>query len=462
MRLGWSGNVRAVGVCAAIAVGASLGALAPAAMAAPSNDDFANRTQLGDALPLHVTESNVGATREAGEHINGFGKGRSIWWEWEAPVSGWITASVCGSEVQSYVNIFEGTELTHLTSLTEGRGNGDEGPRCWASQSTYTFHVTAGHEYVIGADGNGFYIPPVPPEEPFIPTGEGTIMLSLEATPPPPNDAFAAPIRVGEHFEHVNQSPFEEPNDDEYVIEQTPGYTWGATKEAGEPDHGGDPGGASVWYSWTPTRSGKAWISLQGAGGPKLLALYRGSKLDDLVPLGSSAGPFSSFYASVSAGTEYRIAVDGSPLENPVEPFSGTFMGSFNLSVQLESPPLPAGPTEPGPPSACACVGEGPSPSPPATKTSLLPPVKLGAHGVDPTGRSATFRFSSPIGTATFTCELDDKAPRNCSSPFKVRGLKPGRHVFRVFAMVGGTPGADPGTVHFRIPAAQRRRHQAG
>ena len=38
----------------------------------------------------------------------------------------------------------------------------------------------------------------------------------------------------------------------------TSGSNVDATKEAGEPDHGGDAGGASVWYRWTASDSGRA------------------------------------------------------------------------------------------------------------------------------------------------------------------------------------------------------------
>jgi hypothetical protein len=450
-----SRKLRSLGIGAAIAVGASLGVLAPAAMAAPPpNDAFAEPTQLGDELPVHLTESNVEATRETGEHISDFAKGRSIWWDWEAPTSGWTTASVCGSEMLSVVNVFEGTELAHLTSLTERRGNGNEGPQCWASQTTYTFDATAGHDYVIGADGNGYYVPPPPPEEAHIPSGEGAIKLSIEATPPPPNDDFAAAIRLGEHLHEAHQSPFEEPNEDEYFVEQTPGYNWGATKQAGEPDHAGDPGGASVWYAWTPPRSGEAWVSLQGGGGgPKLLALYEGSTLGGLVPVASSSpGPLSALRAQVTAGQAYRIAVDGSPTQKPAEPQWDLFMGSFNVSIQLKAPPLP-----------CACVGELQPSAPPAVAPApLLPTIKLGPHQIDAAAHSATFRFSSPIAGAAFICKVDGKAYGACASPFKVKGLKPGRHVFRVLATMGGTTSASPGVVHFTVRAAHRRHHRLG
>jgi hypothetical protein len=452
MGLTWSANLRAVGICAAIAVGASLGVLAPAAMAAPPNDLFANRTQLGDELPVHLTESNVGAEKESGEEIGNFAKGRSIWWEWEAPITGWITVSTCESEFLTVVNAFEGTEVAHLTSLTDQRSNGDQGPQCWASGTTYTFDATAGHHYMIGADGNAFYLPAPPPEETHVPSGEGLIKLSIEATPPPPNDSFATPIRLGGGFQEVHQSPFEAPTEEEFFIEQTPGYNWGATKEAGEPDHAGDPGGASVWYSWTPPGSGEAWISLQGAGGPKLLALYGGSTPTQLVPIASSPGPYSSLHAVVTGGHEYRIAVDGSHTESPPE-WRASFMGSFNVSIQLRVPP--------GSCPACHGIAPTPAAAPPAP-VAPIPAVKLGSHVVDATGRTATFRFSSPTAGAAFVCKLDAKAYRACASPFKVKGLKPGRHVFRVLATTGAATSARPGVVHFTVRAPQRRHHRAG
>lgn len=453
MGLTWSANLRAVGICAAIAVGASLGVLAPAAMAAPSNDDFANRTQLGDELPVHLGESNVGATRESGEEINDFAKGRSIWWEWEAPLTGWITVSTCGSGFATVVNAFEGTEVAHLKSLTDQRSNASQGPQCWATGTAYTFYATQGHEYVVGADGNGFYPPPPPPEEPHIPSGEGEIKLSIEATPPPPNDSFATPIRLGGQFHEIHQSPFEEPSEEEFFIEQTPGYNWGATKEAGEPDHAGDPGGASVWYAWTPPASGEATISLQGSGGPKLLALYEGSALAQLMPIASSPGPLSMLHATVTGGREYRIAVDGSHAEYPLETWRGSFMGSFDVSLQLRVPPG----------SCPVCHGLAPAPAALApAPVAPIPAVKLGPHVVDAAGRTATFRFSSPTTGAAFVCKLDGKAYRACASPFKVKGLKPGRHVFRVLATTGATTSPGPAVVHFTVRAPQRRHHQAG
>jgi hypothetical protein len=62
-----SGNFRAIGICAAIAVGTSLVMIAPGALAGPKNDDFSARASLGQALPAEAVEYNDGATQQSGE-----------------------------------------------------------------------------------------------------------------------------------------------------------------------------------------------------------------------------------------------------------------------------------------------------------------------------------------------------------------------------------------------------------
>lgn len=89
-----------------------------------------------------------------------------------------------------------------------------------------------------------------------------------------------------------------------------------ATKERGEPDHAGDDGGASVWWSWKAPRSGKLTIDTVGSGFDTLLAAYRGRGVRGLTEIASNDDISTSSRASritfsVRRNLDYQIAVDG-------------------------------------------------------------------------------------------------------------------------------------------------------
>lgn len=91
----------------------------------------------------------------------------------------------------------------------------------------------------------------------------------------------------------------------------------GATTEAGEPAIANIPGGASLWWEWTPSQSGQATLSTQGSSYSTLLAVYTGSALNALKPVasaaaGQSGGPaYSQATFAVQAGTKYEITIQG-------------------------------------------------------------------------------------------------------------------------------------------------------
>ncbi len=100
-----------------------------------------------------------------------------------------------------------------------------------------------------------------------------------------------------------------------------------AFKEAGEPDHAGNLGGASVWYSWTAPAAGAAKVETCDSGFNTLLAVYRESgavpPFTNLVPVASNddfpgcgGGNRSRVDFTAEAGVTYKIAVDG--WNNPV------------------------------------------------------------------------------------------------------------------------------------------------
>ena len=246
----------------------------PGAAAAPVNDHFADREVLSGPLPIAVTRSNVEATREEGEPFLITGKGRTIWFEWEAQSTGFTTVGTCETDFHTQVGVFTGTAVNGLTAVADGFSGGPGCPTAY-SGSQATFKAEAGTVYKIVADGDGFYLPPSPP-----PSGEGSISLQVEATPPPPNDDFADAAVLPGRIE-------EEPGAPPFYFASTTGYNWGAGKEPGEPDHAGDPGGASVWYRWTPPATGMARFSAQGNWFKTLISVYEGQSLASLSQLAS-------------------------------------------------------------------------------------------------------------------------------------------------------------------------------
>ena len=52
--------------------------------------------------------------------------------------------------------------------------------------------------------------------------------------------------------------------------------TVGATKEEGEPNHAGQPGGASYWYSYTAPTNGTLQFDTAGSTFNTMLAVYIG------------------------------------------------------------------------------------------------------------------------------------------------------------------------------------------
>ena len=124
------------------------------------------------------------------------------------------------------------------------------------------------------------------------------LLAPAVAAAAPSNDAFAEPrLLVGGEA-------------------KASGVTFAATKEQGEPDHAGDSGGASVWFSWTAPRAAHAFLQICTFEWRGLVAVYRGSSLGslELVASSSSLPPGEScrqvrFLAT--GGVTYRIALDG-------------------------------------------------------------------------------------------------------------------------------------------------------
>lgn len=114
----------------------------------------------------------------------------------------------------------------------------------------------------------------------------------------PPNDAFtAATVLSG-------------------TSASTSGTNLNATREAGEPLHAGNGGGASIWYRWSAPAGGQVFLRTHGSSVDTLLAVYAGATFGTLGAIAQndndgSPGNTSGLLFQAVAGTEYRFAIDG-------------------------------------------------------------------------------------------------------------------------------------------------------
>jgi trimeric autotransporter adhesin len=108
-------------------------------------------------------------------------------------------------------------------------------------------------------------------------------------------------------------------------------------------------------------------------------------------------------------------------------------------------------------PTPTVTPGPGPIPTPTVTPAPAAPDVtapgtSLRRAQINQARRTATFRFASGEPGSTFSCRLDNKTPRRCTSPKTYRQLKPGKHVFRVTARDrAGNLDATPAVKRFKI-----------
>lgn len=194
-------------------------------------------------------------------------------------------------------------------------------------------------------------------------------LLALGAAPAralaPANDAFADALAL------AGDSP------------EAIGTTDEATAEPGEPDRLGDMAGRSVWFRWTPSRSGLIRVTCSSTFDP-VIVVYTGSALGSLTEVGSDHSGFQcappDLFFRARVGIEYRIAVDAREgggagdfslvLENFTERPAND---DFAAAQPLTGPPSFSGTTE----------GAGREPGEPA-------------HAGDALGSSVWFRWTAP------------------------------------------------------------------
>ncbi|MEI6861142.1 MAG: immunoglobulin domain-containing protein [Verrucomicrobiota bacterium] len=310
-------------------------ALSQAVVTVPSNNAFASAIALSSSATVTTSGSNVGATKETGEPSHaGNGGGKSVWWTWTPTASGTVSISTASSSFDTLLGVYTGTTVSALTTIAS-----NDDVATGSHSSLVSFAANAGTLYRIAVDG-------------FAGTS-GTISLAinLTPTPPPANDNFASRIVL------------------QGRTVTTSGTNINATKETGEPNHAGNAGGASVWWSWTASGSGTVTVSTAGGKFTPLVGIYTGTTtVSALTRVASTSSGLVTFSATL--GTAYQIAVDG----------PGGVTGGIKLSIS-------------GPPVA-------PAPDAiPSGLTLVYKPTATGSSGTKASSGSAvTLTVNSPKG----------------------------------------------------------------
>ena len=142
--------------------------------------------------------------------------------------------------------------------------------------------------------------------------------------PPPPNDNFADALALGGGAGTIT------------------GTNNGATKEPGEPNHGFTTGGTSVWFTWQAPAHGSTTVTTAGSTFNTMHRVYTGDGFNGLrvVAYREDVNPAtgtSSITFNATAGTSYRIAVDGRTGATGSLRLNWSQAGSVAPTVQLGS-----------------------------------------------------------------------------------------------------------------------------
>jgi hypothetical protein len=313
----------------------------------PANDGFANPESLSG--PSGVTRgNNTFASKEPGEpdHADNQG-GKSVWYRWTAPQSETVTIDTAESNFDTLLAVYRGTALNSLLVVAKNDDHLGQG-------SQVSFPAIRGVDYLIAVDGSA---------TDGAAAAFGEIVLRWRLGGPAANDMFA------------DAEPLSGPRG---VVH---GDTTTAMKEPGEPDHGGEVGGRSIWYRWTAPDDGPVTVDTAGSAFETLLAVYQGDAVDRLTELaagvnGQGRGVRLTFQAK--QGIDYLIAVDGR---------AGAF-GSVTLSWRQGSPAnAPFAGAEPIAGARGTVAGDNGL----ADKEPGEP-----AHAGNPGGRSVWYRWTAP------------------------------------------------------------------
>ncbi|MEJ0089345.1 MAG: protease pro-enzyme activation domain-containing protein [Limisphaerales bacterium] len=345
------------------------------------NDNFANATKVPAGGAAYVS-NNRQATLQPGEpaHNGDTNDAASLWWSWTPLTATNVLIDTIGSKIDTLLAVYTGSGISNLVSVASTSGNVAQLQPAFLSFNalagvTYriavasvnsnsvgslALHVTPGGQLDTASPNvavssplsgqtvtsRGIKISGVASDSSANASGVSLVTVSVNgvvtvatgttnwtaavALQPELNSVQVYAVDATGNYSTpanitVNYLLLTATNDffvNAISLTNTSGvFTSGntnATKEAGEPNIAGNPGGKSVWWSFTPPADGVLTLNTTNSTFDTLLGLYTGPDAANLTTIAdnddaypAAPGGFSFLSVAVKAGQNYKISVDG-------------------------------------------------------------------------------------------------------------------------------------------------------
>ncbi len=347
----------------------------------PSNDNFANATKVPVAGGTYLANNRF-ATIETNEpaHDGDRNDAASLWWSWTPTATTNVLIDTIGSKIDNVLAVYTGSALLTLKSVAATNGSAAQFKPAHVSfnaQAGVTYRIAVAGSSSSSLGSLVLHITPggqldtvapsvsvINPLNGLTVTSQGILVSGIAADPTPNASGvsqvtvtangiatiatgttnWTAPIALQPALNIVQVSAVDAAgnvsspvivnynylvptvaNDffvNAILLTNTSGVvsmgSTNASKEVGEPDIAGNPGGKSIWWSFTAPSDGVLTLNTTNSTFDTLLGLFTGTNVANLTAIAENddaypgaPGGFSFINQAVRSNQVYSIAVDG-------------------------------------------------------------------------------------------------------------------------------------------------------
>lgn len=349
---------------------------------APINDNFANAIKIPAPGATYVSNNRYATLELGEpQHDGDANAAASLWWSWTPSSSGSVLVDTTGSRVDNVLAVYTGGLLSSLFPVGSASSdvahlrpsrvsfNAQAGQTYRIALASATTNSLGSLQLALTPNGQPDTVLPVVTvtgPQSGLTVSNQLIMVSGTASDSGPNasgvnkvvitvngcasspasgtTSWTAPALLRPELNVIEATAYDEagnvsapvtielvyfvvnPDNDFFAhakpLTGTSGTnvmdTSNATKETGEPNHAGNAGGKSVWFSYTPSVDGVLTVSTAGSTFDTLLGMYIGNVVSALTTIAANddaypnaPGGFSLINQAVHSNLTYYIAVDG-------------------------------------------------------------------------------------------------------------------------------------------------------